>query len=156
VLKLALWLNFIHQTQKMDKRFNVRVYGIWVQDGKLLVNDELIRGRKVIKLPGGGLDWGEGAIDCLKREWKEELDIDIEVLSHFYTTDFFQASAFDNSQVISIYYAIAATVPDTLTNLVEGERTYWMDVHEVTENTFTLPIDKVVGRMLQEQYGDKL
>ena len=105
-------------------RFNVRVYGIWIHEGKLLVNEELIRGQKVIKFPGGGLDLGEGIIDCLVREWKEELDIDIAVLEHFYTTDFFQHSAFDNSQVISIYYLVAGKqIPEAIVNLVEGERT---------------------------------
>jgi hypothetical protein len=40
----------------MVTRFNIRVYGIWIEDGQLLINEELIRGRRVIKLPGGGLD----------------------------------------------------------------------------------------------------
>ena len=55
-------------------RFNVRVYGIWIHEGRILVNEELIRGKHVIKFPGGGLDLGEGTVDGLKREWKEELE----------------------------------------------------------------------------------
>ena len=100
----------------MDKRFNIRVYGILINDGNILVNEELINGKKIIKFPGGGLVWGEGTKDCLKREWKEELNLDIEVGDHFYTTDFFQPSAFDNSQVISIYYRITANIPDSIIN----------------------------------------
>jgi 8-oxo-dGTP diphosphatase len=137
----------------MDKRFNVRVYGILIQDGQLLVNEEIIRGRKIIKLPGGGLDWGEGTKDCVVREWKEELGIDIEVIDHFYTTDFFQPSAFDNSQVISIYYMVSANMPEVIVNQVENERTYWIPVELVTESTFTLPIDKVVGRLLRQMHS---
>ena len=134
----------------MDKRFNIRVYGICIQDEKVLVNEELIRGKTVIKFPGGGLDWGEGAIDCLKREWKEELDIDVDVTRHFYTTDFFQASAFDNSQVISIYYLVSASIPETIVNHVPDERTFWLPMADITADTFTLTIDKVVGKMLME------
>ena len=134
----------------MDKRFNIRVYGIWIERGKILVNEELIRGKKIIKFPGGGLDWGEGIKDCLVREWKEELGLDIHVLDHFYTTDFFQASAYDNSQVISIYYMVTSAVPAVIINHVANERTYWMDVKEVSPDTFTLAIDKVVGGMLQK------
>jgi len=133
----------------MDKRFNIRVYGIWLHNGQLLVNEELIRGQKVIKLPGGGLNWGEGTIDCLKREWKEELDLDIDVTDHFYTTDYFQPSAFDDSQVMSIYYFVTAEEPEVLANQVAGERTYWMPLHEINADTFTLPIDKKVGSMLR-------
>jgi ADP-ribose pyrophosphatase YjhB (NUDIX family) len=134
----------------MNKQFNIRVYGIWILNNKILVNEELIREKKIIKFPGGGLLWGEGIKDCLVREWKEELNIDIEVLNHFYTTDFFQPSAFDNSQVISIYYRISAAVPGIIKNNEPNERTYWMDVKNISADTFTLPIDKIVGGILQK------
>lgn len=114
----------------------------------LLVNEEQIRGRAVIKLPGGGLDLGEGTRDCLAREWKEELGQDITVEEHFYTTDFFQHSAYDDSQVISIYYRVSADATQPIVNHVAGERTYWLPLAEVNEDTFTLPIDRVVGGML--------
>ncbi|OSZ81992.1 hypothetical protein CAP35_01610 [Chitinophagaceae bacterium IBVUCB1] len=130
------------------KRFNIRVYGLWLHNGQVLVNEELIRGRKVIKFPGGGLDWGEGTIACLQREWMEELNLDIQVLSHFYTTDFFQHSAFDDSQVISIYYLVTGDANTPIINNVLEERTYWLPLTEINDDTFTLPIDKVVGKML--------
>jgi 8-oxo-dGTP diphosphatase len=133
------------------KRFNIRVYGIWLNEGRILINQELIRGSKVIKLPGGGLEWGEGIKDCLIREWKEELNIDIEVLDHFYTTDFFQHSAFDDSQVISVYYWVkAAKVPEEIINCMENERTYWVDANTIRSSSFTLAIDKVVGGMIED------
>ena len=85
------------------KSLNVRVYGILIHENKLLVSDEYIKGMKITKLPGGGLEHGEGTIDCLKREFKEELNLDVEITSHFYTTDFFVNSAFSASnQLISI------------------------------------------------------
>lgn len=135
--------------------FNVRVYGICIQDGRLLVNDELIRGQRVIKLPGGGLEPGEGTIEGLKREWKEELSLDIEVLGHYYTTDFFQQSAFNDTQVISIYYLVKAAVPEILINLIADERTFRMPLADLTETTFTLPIDAVVGKMLMRDFLQK-
>src|ERR1700752_1824784 len=93
----------------MQKTFNVRAYGILVQDGKLLVSDEFIKGKEITKLPGGGLEYGEGLTDCVIREFKEELNITVSVKDHFYTTDFFVASAFNaSSQVISIYYIVKA------------------------------------------------
>lgn len=139
----------------MEKRFNIRVYGIWIHNNKILVNEEQIRGKTVIKFPGGGLDWGEGLHDGLKREWKEELGIEIEVKAHFYTTDFFQASAFDDSQVISIYYFVTAPVPDIIVNYIPAERTFWMDLSAISADTFTLPIDKKVGEMLECLFRDQ-
>ena len=137
----------------MTNRFNIRVYGICIKDGKLLVNEEFFKNITVIKLPGGGLDWGEGLYDGLKREWKEELGVEIEIMEHFYTTDFFQQSAFDSSQVISIYYLVSANIPDEIVNHVDNERTYWMDLAEVSSDTFTLAIDKLVGGMLKDRFG---
>lgn len=134
----------------MEGRFNIRVYGIWIHNNQLLVNEEDIRGRQVIKLPGGGLDWGEGTADCLKREFREELDIDVAVGDHFYTTDFFQASAFDNSQVISIYYLVSADPAVRIVNRMANERTFWMNIADVSADTFTLAIDKKVGGMIRD------
>jgi 8-oxo-dGTP diphosphatase len=137
----------------MEKRFNPRVYGIWVHDNKILINEEIIRGKEIIKFPGGGLDWGEGPIDCLKREWMEELAIEIEVTGHFYTTDFFQLSAYDDSQVISIYYWVTAPLPANIVNHVPNERTFWMNIKDITADTFTLPIDQRVGSLLHDYFN---
>jgi ADP-ribose pyrophosphatase YjhB (NUDIX family) len=90
--------------------FNLRVYGVLLGPNKeVLVSDELIRGGYYTKFPGGGLEFGEGTRDCLKREFKEEMDLDIAVGDHLYTTDFFQMSAFNpDHQIISIYYWVTA------------------------------------------------
>src|ERR1044071_8676230 len=90
--------------------FNLRVYGILINDKKqVLVSDEFIRGSFYTKFPGGGLEFGEGTRDCLKREFKEELDLDVTVGDHLYTTDYFQMSAFKpTDQIISIYYFVTA------------------------------------------------
>ena len=48
--------------------FNLRVYGILLgENKKVLVSDEFIRGNYYTKFPGGGLEFGEGTRDCLKR-----------------------------------------------------------------------------------------
>jgi ADP-ribose pyrophosphatase YjhB (NUDIX family) len=136
-------------------RFNIRVYGICIAGGCVLVNEELIKGRHVIKFPGGGLELGEGPVDGLKREWMEELGVDIEVPGHYYTTDFFQQSAFNDTQVISIYYRVQLPAGATPMNLLPDERTYWMPLADLREDTFTLPIDAVVGKMLQQDFLQK-
>src|SRR6478735_2216297 len=89
--------------------FNVRVYGLLINDkNELLISDEQEQGMRFTKLPGGGLEYGEGLIEGLKREFVEECDTDIEVIDHFYTTDFFIKSAFNDSQIISVYYNVKA------------------------------------------------
>ena len=54
-------------------KFNIRVYGILINEhSQVLVTDELINAKEITKLPGGGLEFGEGTIDCIKREFMEE------------------------------------------------------------------------------------
>jgi len=146
--------------------FNVRVYGIMLNAQKqVLVSDEYIRGGYYTKFPGGGLEFGEGTLDCIIREWQEELGQDVEVVEHIYTTDFFQISAFDNTtQIISIYYLVKPVSPFTAPLLsqpfdfeipegiteVEGVR--WIDWEQFSADSVTLPIDKVVADLLKNKY----
>lgn len=140
--------------------FNVRVYGILVDKGHVLVSDEFIKGKHITKFPGGGLEFGEGTIDCVIREFKEELDLKIEVVSHFYTTDFFVTSAFNTkSQVISIYYLVKAAEAH---NFKTSEKTFdyekkegaqslrWIPLKEVKESNFTFVIDKKIAELITE------
>ncbi len=132
----------------MTKRFNVRTYGIWLHENQVLVSEELIKGLKILKFPGGGLEWGEGLIDGLKREWQEEMGLDIEVHSHFYTTDFFQPSAWDDSQVISVYYKVQPLKSLILPYTNGQESFYFIPVDEQLQDKISLPIDKIVARSL--------
>src|SRR6266480_5006226 len=95
--------------------FNIRVYGILINEQQqVLVSDEFIRNNYYTKFPGGGLEFGEGTRDCLKREFMEEMDLRVEIGAHLYTTDFFQISAFNpGHQIISIYYFANAMEPIT-------------------------------------------
>ena len=51
--------------------FTLRVYGLLMHEGRVLVSDELIKGQRITKFPGGGLEYGEGLKDCLVREIRE-------------------------------------------------------------------------------------
>ncbi len=144
----------------MSYPFNVRVYGLLIDsENRVLVADELIHEHYITKFPGGGLEFGEGTIDAIKREMMEETGITIEVVSHFYTTDFFMASAFNpKAQVISIYYIIKAITPYNLRTtdkafdfeeVKEGAISFrWLPINSLSETTFTFPIDKRVSVLL--------
>ncbi len=148
--------------------FNLRVYGILINGNReVLVSDELIRGNRYTKFPGGGLEFGEGTRDCLKREFMEEMNLNVQVTDHLYTTDFFQMSAFNpEHQIISIYYYVEALEPITVpirTQLFDFDEAQ-MEVYRKTGETETfrfipwdqfsgasvdLPIDKVVADIVK-------
>lgn len=97
----------------MIDKFNIRTYGILLKEGKILLSFEKIGDRNVIKLPGGGVEFGEGTVDAIKRELAEELNIETFEITHHYTTDFFIQSSFrSNEQVIAIYYLVTGHFPD--------------------------------------------
>lgn len=134
--------------------FTIRVYAIIVQNHCLLLSRERIQGELYVKFPGGGLEFGEGTRDCIRRELKEELNSESEILDHFYTTDFFQPSAFHHTptQVLSIYYTVIVKHPDTLKTVnrnSKGEGVYWVALSELSEDEVSLPIDKIVLKKLK-------
>ncbi len=140
-------------------KFNVRVYGLLINDrNEILISDEQEYGMRFIKFPGGGLEYGEGLIDGLKREFLEECDVEIEVIHHFYTTDFFIKSAFNDSQIISIYYLVKNITP---LNLVIKTKPYdfdgegdvlqsfrWVKLDDLEPEDVTFPIDQHVVKLL--------
>lgn len=137
--------------------FNVRVYGLLINDAnQLLVSDEQSGGRSFSKFPGGGVEYGEGLIDALKREFMEECEAGIEVISHFYTTDFFEKSSFNDSQIISIYYLVRETGPLKLNyktkvfdfdpDTLQSFR--WVGLNELTEDDVTFRTDKTAVSLL--------
>ena len=138
--------------------FNIRVYGIMIIDNKILLSDEFTHSKNMTKFCGGGLELGEGTIECLKREFIEEMNLEIEVVSHFYTTDFYQKDAFrENSQLISIYYLVKpagyfnVSEVNKLSNKNDLDETIsfrFVDLKDLKEDVLTWPIDKYVVRLL--------
>ncbi len=144
--------------------FIVRVYGIYIdKQNRLLVSDEIVRGENVTKLPGGGLEYGEGTIDCLKREMIEETGFEFDIISHFYTTDFFVDSAYhERKQVISIYYIMKPVSTFNIEiaeerfqfkNLEEGAQSFrFVRLEKLKVEEFSFPIDRVVIGKLREVF----
>ena len=139
------------------KTTNIRVYAIILNDkNQVLLSDEFRFGRQFTKFPGGGLKWGEGTKDCLCRELKEELDLDAEIGELFYVNDFAQLSAFrENDQLFSFYYFVDLIDIDTIKTtqhelpLTEDvERFRWVDLSDLSSDSVTFPVDKIVAEKL--------
>jgi 8-oxo-dGTP diphosphatase len=145
--------------------FIVRVYGIAIRDdNKVLITDEIYQSKQFTKFPGGGMEMGEGSIDCLKRECFEELGQLAEVGEHIYTTDFYQPSIFiPGSQVLCIYYRINLPFLNQISvkqrkfdfpELKDGTIVFrWAEINEVLPEEFTFENDKRVAKILSDKYG---
>lgn len=140
--------------------FNVRVYGLLINDNsEVLISDEQEFGMQFSKFPGGGLEFGEGLTDGLKREFIEECNLDVEVIGHFYTTDFFIKSIFNEAQLISVYYLVKNTQPielvirsvpfdfDGAGDVLQAFR--WVKINELKKEDLTFPVDQHVAELLR-------
>ena len=147
------------------KNFVIRVYGLVInENNEILLTDEYQLDTKMTKFPGGGLKLGEGPVDCIKREAVEEFGQGIEIIDHFYTTDYFQEALFHKRhQLISIYYLIrfkekirfrvskkAFDFPE-MKNGMQSFR--WKAIEELREEDVSFPIDKKVVRLLKDKKG---
>ena len=151
--------------------FSIRVYGILINEHKqVLVSDEFIRGMYITKFPGGGLEFGEGTRDCLKREFMEEMRLNVEVGDHIYTTDFYQMSAFNKEyQIVSIYYfakpleEIKVPLREKAFDFDEQQIRIYNETGETetfrfvnwenfSDASVTLPIDKIVAKMIKDNF----
>lgn len=147
--------------------FNLRVYGLLLNDkNEVLVSDEFEEGQYFSKFPGGGVELGEGLREALKREFMEECFVDVEVLEHFYTTDFYEKSSFNDSQVVSIYYWVALKQPLNLgfktipfdfddKSLKLNQCFRWVSVNDIKTSDVTFKTDKAVVALLNQLNADK-
>lgn len=146
-------------------KFNIRVYGIIINEKQeVLLADEFALDTKMTKFPGGGMNFGEGPIDCIRREAIEEFGQEIEIIEHFYTTEYFQPTIFYNDmQLISIYYRIRFAHPvrfkisekpfDFEENINGSISFRWISINSLKPDDLTFPIDKHVVALLKEKYG---
>ena len=57
---------------------NLRVYGVLLRGGRVLIAAEQVGSRDVLKLPGGAVEAGETPEQALRREFMEEGNLEIE------------------------------------------------------------------------------
>lgn len=116
------------------------------------------------KFPGGGLKLGEGTIDCLRREFREEMDVEIMDVKHYYTTDFFQEAHFISppQQMLNIYYLCKLVgypelklkdKPFDFPYEKDGAQVFrYRSLEMISPEELTLPIDKVVVEKLKREF----
>ncbi|MBN1907509.1 MAG: 8-oxo-dGTP diphosphatase MutT [Deltaproteobacteria bacterium] len=109
-------------------------------DGKILIT-ERPGGRHLEGLwefPGGKKEAGEGLEECVKREIREEIGIDINpyelllTVTHEYET-----------KIVELYAFLCSLVSGTPAPL-EGQKMQWVDPEELTLYQFPPPDQKII------------
>ncbi|MFM8962918.1 MAG: NUDIX hydrolase [Sphingomonadales bacterium] len=141
-------------------RFNLRVYALITNEfNEILISDEFRFGQFFSKFPGGGVEANEGIQAALFRELKEELQLEITSATFFYFNDFYQASAFDNSNLVAFYYRVSIEKNNvqvrpgqyTIPFFEEQEKQRWVALHDLDLSDLTFPIDRIALAILQKE-----
>jgi 8-oxo-dGTP pyrophosphatase MutT (NUDIX family) len=139
--------------------FNIRVYALVVKNNRLLISEEQHGGFFLRKFPGGGLQFGEGVLQALHRELKEELDADVDSASLLCVTEDFVVSFLNNKQqVIGVHYLVDLKQDysdDFLKNnhleLENGHIQFkWVLIDSLTAEDFTSTVDKSAFEKLKQ------
>ncbi len=87
-------------------RLRVRACGWLVHQGAvLLANHAGVQGSHFWAPPGGGIEFGETAQGCIKREWQEETGIVVEVRDFLFACEFIG----NNLHAVELFFAVTQT-----------------------------------------------
>jgi len=143
------------------RKFTARCYALIVsKSNRLLVMKERWRGVHLNKLPGGGLELGEGLFDCLNRELEEEFtSYETCKWSHLHTpTHYFTSQFRPDEQLLLNYFTAVEPVNEQLwaLNPEESENLLgieWLELHEENRSWFTLESDRDAFDLLLDRYS---
>ncbi|MDF2158521.1 NUDIX domain-containing protein [Algoriphagus sp. CAU 1675] len=76
---------------KFGNQFRTRVNGLLIREEKILMVKHLMGNGKILwSVPGGGMHFGQNAKENLKREFKEECGLEVEVGDFQFVHEFLQ------------------------------------------------------------------
>ena len=112
-------------------RPRVRVAGILIEDGRILLIEHTKNDKKYWLVPGGGVDWGESASAALIREFKEETSLDIEVEKFLFISETIAPDK--QKHVINLYFKIKKV--ENFSNIMKlGEEKILTDLRFIPED----------------------
>lgn len=138
--------------------FNLRVYGLLVNTrNEILLSEETYKGRAFTKFPGGGVQLGEGIEEALHRELKEEANLKIRIKRLVHVSGQYIASAFDDSQVIGVYYLIEAlhepdlTFKELISEAGKTQNYHWVPLQDMPPEHLSFPMDQAAWQSFKSQ-----
>lgn len=139
--------------------FNVRSYAVILRGREVLLSEEIYPGCTfpIIKFPGGGVNLGEGPVEALRRELREEAGLEIWVGQVLHVGRGFVKSYFNETQVISLYWyaGFLDHEPDLTDWQQEADgpryRFYYIDIDLLDAKSLTFQNEREMACLLKDQ-----
>jgi 8-oxo-dGTP diphosphatase len=130
-------------------KFNARCYVlIRSKQNRILVMQERWQGVDLNKFPGGGLELGEGLLECIHREIAEEfLSSEKLAYSHFFTpTEYFASRFKPQEQLLLNYFTNSTEADEQQWSLIPNDANLlgmqWLELKAENAQWFTLQSDR--------------
>jgi mutator protein MutT len=83
------------------------VYGVLVEEGRVLLTDTRVPSGIITNFPGGGLELGEAPLEAVAREFREETTLEVRVGDLLFCSQLFQQNPeYPHEQLMHIYYQV--------------------------------------------------
>lgn len=128
-------MDVVFHTEKAA--FNYRVAGVWKKDGHIILHRE--RGDEIWSLPGGRVEMNEASPLSLQREFKEELDLSVNIERLVWIVENFFEYREKKVHEIGLYYLVSTEDKQDITNGpfhgMEGERLVfeWVPISQLED-----------------------
>ncbi len=134
-----------HEAKVEDLQLSVHVYGIALQDGKVLISPQF----NGYDWPGGTMELGETIEETLRREVKEETGLEVEPLRLVgaYTSFFHHVFKKNDHQAILLFYLVKVVGGEiSVDGLDDFEQRYakearWVPIEELKTMHHACSID---------------
>ena len=128
-------------------RVRLRVCGICIVQNKiLLVNHSLYDSASSFwSPPGGGVQFGETAIDALKREFKEETGLNVEIGDMLFMNEFIQPPL----HAVEIFFNVVSVEGE----LITGSDPEFLQHNQIIKEVRFLSIEEVKGIAKTDIHG---
>lgn len=91
-------------------RFRIALYGVLIENNKVLLTTTKVPSGTITNFPGGGLELGETPIEAVVREFDEETGLKVSVENLIFCSQKFQQNPeYPDEQLMHIYYRVRRT-----------------------------------------------
>jgi mutator protein MutT len=126
------------------QKFRVALYGVLIENNRVLVTNTRVPSGIITNFPGGGLELGEAPVEAVSREFQEETGITVAIQELLFCSQQFQQNPeYPTEQLIHIFYRVERMGGELIThgNNDDVASVEWVSLNDL-EHKRVLAVDR--------------